>query len=233
MKDMELTYDRVLGGLFSLANPIKKTIIKTKCEVHKFINVQSIEILKNDEYFKEKSFFNHYIEDINNGAVWTDQDFKSSNHFYDPSKKKGMYGRKSAMDVGVEYYNKALDLWREDQDSESLFYLGSALHIIQDMTVPQHINIRLLDNHRQYENYIKKTYRYMDTFRVDRGVHIMDRYEDYVEFNARVSKRIYKKHKNIKDSDERYYSFAKCGLPLAERTTAGAMILFYKEIHEI
>lgn len=233
MKDIELTYDKVLARLFSLANPIKKKIIQTKCEVHKFINIQSIKIIKNDKYFKERFFFNHYIEDINKGAVWTDQDFKSSNHFYDPSKHKGMYGRKSAMDVGVEYYQKALELWKEERDSESLFFFGAALHIIQDMTVPQHINIRLLDNHRQYENFIKKTYKYMDVFKVDRGTHIMNCYKDYIEFNARVSKRIYKKHKHIKDSDERYYSFAKCGLPLAQRTTAGVMILFYKDIHGI
>ena len=232
MQEFELTYDKLLGRLFSLVNPIKKTIIKTKCEVHKFINVHGLKILKNDKYFKERSFFSHYIEDINNGAIWTDQDFKSSNHFYDSSKNRGMYGRKSAMDVGVEYYEKAIDLWKEDKDSQSMFYFGAALHIIQDMTVPQHINIRLLDHHRQYENYIKKTYRYMDIFRVDSGAHLLKSYKDYIEFNARVSKRIYKKFKHIKDSDERYYSLAKCGLPLAERTTAGAMVIFYKEINK-
>ena len=31
MKGMELTYDKFLAKVFSLANPIKKTIIKTKC----------------------------------------------------------------------------------------------------------------------------------------------------------------------------------------------------------
>ena len=125
MQEFELTYDKLLGRLFSLINPIKKTIIKTKCEVHKFINIHSLKILKHDKYFKEQSFFSHYIEDINNGAVWTDQDFKSSNHFYDPSKNRGMYGRKSAMDVGVEYYKKAIKLWKEDKDSQSMFYFGA------------------------------------------------------------------------------------------------------------
>lgn len=232
MKGMELTYDKFLAKVFSLANPIKKTIIKTKCEVHMFINVQSLKILKNDKYAKERYFFKHYIDNINEGAVWTDQDFKSSNHFYDPSKGRGLYGRKSALDIGQEYYDRAIELWKQAKDRESLFYFGAALHIIQDMTVPQHINIRLLDNHRQYENYIKKTYGYMDVFTVDKDVHLMDSYRDYIDFNASLSKKIYYKYKDIKDADERYYSFAKCGLPLAQRTTAGAMIMFYKAIHK-
>lgn len=231
MKYIESTYNRFLGRLFNLINPIKKKIIKTKCEVHKSININSLEILRNDGYFKESFFFSNYIDSINEGAVWTDQDFKSSNHFYDPSIKKGMYGRKHALDVGMEYYEKAINLWHKDTHDESLFYLGAALHIIQDMTVPQHINIRLLDNHRQYENFIKRTYRYIDVFKVDQGTHILDSYKDYVVFNARVSKKIYKRFKDIQDSSERHYSFAKCGLPLAKRTTAGAMVLFYREIH--
>ncbi|MGO1469449.1 MAG: zinc dependent phospholipase C family protein [Tissierella sp.] len=233
MKDMELTYNKFLAKIFNFLNPIKKTIIKTKCEVHKFINVQGLEILKNDKYFKEYSFFSQYIDSMNEGAVWTDQDFKSSHHFYDPSKNRGMYGRKSALDVGLGYYEKAVTLWNDDKDKESLFYLGAALHIIQDMTVPQHINIRLLDKHRQYENYIKRTYRYIDIFKVDKGINIKNSYEDYIDFNAWASKKIYKKYKDIKDSDKRYYLFAKFGLPLAERTTAGAMLLFYREINAL
>jgi phospholipase C len=124
---------------------------------------------KNDGYAEEYVFFSSYISDIGQGAVWADQDFKSSNHFYNPYKRKGLYGRKSAMDLGVEYYNKSIKLWKRGQFNQSLFYLGAALHIVQDMTIPQHANIRLLDNHRQYETFVKRTYQHVRDFQVGKG----------------------------------------------------------------
>lgn len=175
-------------------------------------------------------FFKSYIQDINEGAVWADQDFKSSNHFYNPYKKRGLYGRKNAMDLGVDYYSKATELWTKGEFNKSLFYLGAALHIIQDMTIPQHANIRLLDNHHQYEVYVNRTYDYINAFQVNKGACLLDSIEDYIRFNARTAIKIYKKFKLISNDEERFYQVAKCGLPLAKRTTAGAMIMFHNDI---
>jgi phospholipase C len=179
---------------------------------------------------KEYNFFNYYISDINKGAVWADQDFKSTNHFYNPYKKKGLYGRKNAMDLGVDYYLKAINLWEGSKFNKSMFYLGAALHITQDMTIPQHANIRLLDNHRQYENYVKYTFKKLDDFNVEKGAYLLDSIENYIKFNARVALKIYKKFKSIQNDEERFFRVTKCSLPLAKRTTAGAMIMFYKDI---
>lgn len=230
MNRFEATYDRVLKTVFSAANPIKKTLIRTQCQVHKFINIHALNILRNDEYFSEYYFLSNYIDKINEGAVWADQDFKSSNHFYNPYKKRGMFGRRSAMDLAIEYYYDALGLWKSGELNDSIFYLGAALHILQDMTVPQHANIRLLDNHRQYENYIKRTYQYMEDFQVNKGAYILNSIEDYIRFNTRVAIRIYKKFKYLPHVEDRFYRIARCGLPLAQKTTAGAMVLFYKDM---
>ena len=178
----------------------------------------------------EYIFFNRYILDINKGTVWADQDFKSSNHFYNPHKKKGLYGRKTALDLGINYYSQALSLWQNGEFNKSLFYLGAVLHIIQDMTIPQHANIRLLDNHRQYESYVKRTYEYLEDFQVKNGAYLLDTIEDYISFNARVAIKIYKKFNNISDNEKRFYRISKCALPLAKRTTAGAMIMFYNDV---
>lgn len=230
MDRFEGTYDKMLEKILIMANPIKKSLMQTKCLVHKSINYKSMEILKNDMYWNEYYFFARYLDDINEGAVWADQDFKSTNHFYNPYKKRGLYGRRSAMDLGIDYYKRGLELWKNKSYNESMFYLGAYLHIIQDMTIPQHANIRLLDNHRQYETYVKKTYNYVQDFEVKKGVYLLDKGEDYIRFNARVILRVYKKFKSIKDEKERFYRIAKCGLPLAKRTTAGAMVLFYKDL---
>lgn len=227
---LESNYDNLLKTVFKLVNPIKKNIIKTHCLVHKHINISALRILKNDKYYDEFNFFYSFIDDLNEGAVWADQDFKSSNHFFNPYERKGMFGRKNALELGQEYYDKSIDLWVKGDFNKSIFYFGAALHIIQDMTVPQHANIKLLDDHRQYETFIKKTYRYMDIFRVDRGTYILESYEHYVRFNARVALKIYKRFKKIDEEEERFYKIAKCGLPLAKRTTAGAMVTFYNHI---
>lgn len=219
----------MLKTVFGIANPVKKVIIKTQCEVHKFINVQAVSLLKNEGYIKEHAFFAEYIAEINDGAVWADQDFKSTSHFYNPYKKKGLYGRKNAMQLGTEYYTKAIQLWKSGDKEKSMFYLGAALHIMHDMTIPQHANIRLLDNHKQYETYVKRTYQHILDFRAENRVYLLDTIEEYIKFNARVAMKVHKRFKNIMDDEERYYRVTRCALPLSERTSAGAMVMFYRD----
>ena len=227
---IESTYNCILKIIFGVANPIKKSIIKTQCKVHKSINIDALKIIRNDKYLKEYNFFSGYIFDINEGTVWADQDFKSSKHFYNPYKKRGLYGRKSAMDLGVVYYSQALSLWENGKFNNSLFYFGAALHLIQDMTIPQHANIRLLDDHHQYETYVKGTYEYLEDFQVEKGAYLLDSIQNYIRFNARVAIKIYKNFNMISDDKEKFYLITKCALPLAKRTTAGAMIMFYDDI---
>jgi phospholipase C len=227
---LEKTYSKALNFSFKALNPIKKKIIHTHCRVHKFINVQGVKILKSNNYLGEYNFFMSYITHINKGSVWADQDFKSNGHFYNPYKKKGLYGGKNAMNLAKNYYNKSLKLWAMGSFNKSLFYLGACIHIIQDMTIPQHANIKLLDNHRQYENFVKKTYTYMNEFKCNKNPILLNSIDKYVRFNGRIALRTYKKYKNIKYDNERFYKISKISLPIAQRTTAGCMILFYNEI---
>lgn len=229
---VENAYGNFLRVSFAVLNPFKKAIIKTQCKVHKFINIHALEILKKDGYMVEYQFFSNNIIKINEGAVWADQDFKSSQHFYDPYTKKGLYGRKNACHLGKEYYQKSIKLWKKGAFDAALFYFGAAVHIIQDMTIPQHANVRLLDNHRQYETFVKRTYKYVQDFKVNQGAILLNSMEEYIVFNTKIAKKIYKKFKGIKEDEERYYRVTKCSLPLAERTTAGCMRLFYKDIFE-
>lgn len=98
------------------------------------------------------------------------------------------------------------------------------------MTIPQHANIRLLDDHHQYETFVKRTYNYIEDFKVENGAYLLNSIESYIKFNARIAIKIHKRYKRIKDDEERYYYLTKCSLPLAMRTTAGAMVMFYKNV---
>lgn len=88
MNKIEISYHKFLKSAFWILNPFKKIIIKTECQVHTHINKHALTILKNDKYLAEYNFFSNAIDEIDKGAVWADQDFRSSNHFYHPYKKK-------------------------------------------------------------------------------------------------------------------------------------------------
>ena len=230
MNIVESIYGNVTNYTFAVLNPLKKFIIQTHCEVHKSINYQALIILENDYYINEHEFFNNFIMDINEGAVWADQDFKSSNHFYNPRTDKGLYGRSNAMDSAVKYYKKCLHLIKIGDYHRGMFYFGAILHLIQDMTIPQHANIRLLDDHKQYENFIKSSYLHIKEFKAETGAYKLNSLEKYIKFNARAAMKIYSKYNKIKDDEKRFHKIAACTLPLAERTTAGFMVLFFSRL---
>ena len=232
MKILEKSYDYFVSALLGVSNPIKRSVVNTHCDVHKFINHLALPILMNDKYEKEYNFFISFMEDINKGAVWADQDFKSTHHFYHPYRKKGLYGRKNAMILARDYYARALTLWDKGAFNKSLFYFGAVLHLIHDMSIPQHANIKLLDSHRQYETFVKRSYQYVKEFQAKQGAYVMDSVEEYIKFNGRIALKIYKRYRTIADEEERFYFITKCNLPLSQRTTAGAMVMFYSDIFE-
>lgn len=228
MDRIETIYNRFLSGLFTLANPIKKSVKITECKVHICINYYALETILNDSKLGQYNIFNTYIDSINEGAVWADQDFRSSNHFYNPYKKKGLFGRRSAMDLGLEYYSDAIKLWPTNRN-KAMFKLGAAAHIVQDMTVPQHANIRLLDDHHQYESFVKKNYMYFRVYNESLKPYILDSISDYVRFNSRLALKVHRKFKTIREDDCRFLRITKCSIPLSIRTTAGLFILYYNE----
>lgn len=222
-------YGTALRVTFAVLNPLKKKVIKTQCEVHKYLNIQAINILINEKRYDEYEFYNHYINDINEGAVWADQDFKSSNHFFNPYTDKGLYGRNNALDLASNYFNKALKSIHQGNTNDGMFYAGATMHLIQDMTIPQHANVRLLDDHRQYEKYIIRTYKYVQEYKAEKGSYQLKSLENYMKFNGRIAMKVYKHYKYIKNDEDRFKKIACCTLPLAERTTAGFMLYFFQK----
>lgn len=226
---LEKIYGKMFYYFLYSINPIKKQIIDTPCSIHKFINLQSLEIIKNDKYTDAFNFFSDNLISINEGVVWADQDFKSSGHFYNPYIERGLYGNRNALSLAREYYNNTLENWKNSSIQESMFYLGATVHIIQDMTIPQHANIRLLDNHRQYENFVRRNYNNYDDFLAKEGGYYLDDIDEFVIFNSRNAINIYNKLRDIKDENERFYKLTKYILPMAQRTSAGCLMRFYKD----
>ncbi|WP_061332154.1 zinc dependent phospholipase C family protein, partial [Clostridium botulinum] len=174
-----------------------------------------------------------YISDINEGAVWADQDLKSSNHFYNPYKNKGLYGNSDAKQECISYYTRALNEYFHGNIKNSMFYLGATCHLIQDLTVPQHANVHLLNSHRSYEKWVIRTHILHDEFKIEEGGIYFNSLKQYIDFNSKEAISIYRKHSHVKNRHIRFHIITSMVLTMAQATTAGLMFKFYKDIQEI
>lgn len=230
-KKFENTYGKTVRGIFLVINPVKKKIIKTTCVIHKYINSLAIEILKNKKLEKQYRFFSDNIDEINKGTVWADQDFKSTNHFFDFEKGRGLYGFSNAVVESQKYYNMSICYLKAGDKRKSLFYFGAACHIIQDSTVPQHVNNRLLKKHRNFEMWIIQKflsgYRFMKADELIRS----DSMKDYIRKNAVVANKVYNKYAKVRDKESRYLTISNYIIYQAQMSTAGLMMDYY-EIYE-
>lgn len=230
-KRIENVYGNVLTNTFKVVNPIKKTIINTDCEVHIFIQLNALEILKNEGYYREYIFFKTYISQINKGLVWADQDFKCYHHFYNPKEERGKFGYdENALTVATKYYNKAKKFFDLNKFDLSLFYFGVACHIIQDLTVPQHAKGKLLDNHRQFEVYIKNRYKNMPRLIANSGAIKLSSVKEYVNYNANHAIHYDQMYARISSSTNKFYMLSIKCLPLAQKSSAGFMLMFFRDI---
>jgi phospholipase C len=233
MEAIEKSYSFVFKNLLRAVNPIKKRIMKAECKVHKFINNQSILILQNDGHKKAYELMSSYINDINAGVVWADQDLKSSDHFYNPNKDKGLYGNSNARNECMLYYTKALNRYFYGDIRNAMFYLGAACHLIQDLTVPQHANVMLLNNHRSYEKWVISVHKHHDDFKVsDSGIYL-DSLNHYINLNSSKAINTYKLYSKEKNQQLRFFKITSIGLTMAQRTTAGLMLKFCRDIEKI
>jgi len=232
MSVIERAYGKTFKTILWAVNPLKKIFKKTLCEVHVFINEQAVEILRNDGFQEAYEFYTLNKGCLHDGAVWADQDFKSREHFYNPYTHKGLYGCKSSKQRFRKYYGCALVHWDCGDKDKAMFYLGAAVHLIQDSTIPQHGSVNLLKSHRKYEQWIHKVHDdFLHYSSAEGGIYYDSAYK-YIESNAKEAIAAYRKYSIIKDPSEKFFRIANSTFPLAQKTTAGCLMNFYKEINE-
>ena len=228
---IESAYATALSSTFKIAAPIKRSIIKTDCEVHIFIQQQALNILKINGYENEYNFFMKYIYQINQGLVWADQDFKCYHHFYNPKVQRGKFGYKeNAMTLSASYYRRALEHLRLGNYKRSMFYFGAACHIVQDLTIPQHAKGKLLDNHRSFELYVRANYKNNNKFKTEEQAIYFNKIEDYIDYNSRIALKLDYMYRNITNLTTKFYLTAIKAITLSQRTTAGCLIMFYNDM---
>lgn len=233
MEALERVYSYVFKKILKTINPVKKRIMKAECIVHKFINIQSLVILKNDGNVEAYKLMKPYINDINAGVVWADQDLKSSNHFYNPHRDEGLYGNSDAKKECISYYIRALNEYFHGNIKGSMFYLGATCHLIQDLTVPQHANVHLLNDHKSYENWVIRTHRTYNEFKIEKGGIYFNSLKHYIDFNSKKAINVYRKYSCVPNKQVRFRMITSNVLTMAQATTAGLMFKFYKDIQRV
>ncbi|TCT16806.1 phospholipase C [Natranaerovirga pectinivora] len=226
---VEELYGILTNFIFRCLNPFKKIMIKTEAKVHKFNNKQAVLILKENGFTQEYYLFKYYLLYINNGSLWADLDFKSSSHFYSPFINKGLFGQPNSRRTANKYYDKAKKAWKKQNFEKAMFYLGACTHIIQDLTVPQHVVVKLLDDHRPYENYVKFTYKNVAEYKTIKEPIILSNVDNYLNFNALKAIKSYKKYRHL-GKRSKFHMWSIHNLPLAQRTTAGCFITFLEDV---
>ena len=131
MKTLESSYDSILNLVFGALNPVKRSVINTHCNVHKFINILALTILANDGFEREYNFRQLY-RGYQQRCGMGDQDFKHS-PFLSPYMKKGLYGRKKRWIWQISI-TQCSHFWDEG-DNKSAFFFGAVLHHTY-MTIP-------------------------------------------------------------------------------------------------
>ncbi len=225
---MERAFGKAVSVFFKVANPFKKLAFKTSCLMHRYINIKAVHILENEGYFEAADFYRDQIRALNEGATWIDQDFKSINHFYHYEKKKGLYGFSDTLTEVMKYRNKMMTYAREGNLTRAMFYTGVILHLVQDMTVPQHINNRLLDAHRDYEQWILRHSWDSVDYTEKKGILRYPRFEMYVTENAIKANEVFEDYRDIGDQDEAFYYISTKLVALAQWSTAGLLLDFYE-----
>lgn len=224
----EETYGKALGGMLAAINPVKKVVAKTHCTVHKFINIQAIEILKNEGYDEESEFFKKNISKFNAGVQFADQDFKSINHFYHYKNGDGLYGFSNALTEFNNYYALSQNALKMKNIETSMFYLGAAVHLVHDTTVPQHVNNKLLSSHRNFELWVIRNFMQDFAYKSNEGIIFEKNIQNYIKHNAIYANDVYRANNLIIDRDEKYSKVSIKTIVRAEQSTAGLLLDFYK-----
>lgn len=125
------------------------------CFTHKFCNMQTVALLQQFSDKRTAAMVQKNMEYIQNGVVWADLNFKNIMHFYDPFKNKGLWKFSPAV-VSFEFYlDKAERFLKKRNMDKSFFYLGAAIHLLQDMSVPHHVSGDLFNGHKKFEEWVQ------------------------------------------------------------------------------
>lgn len=198
---------------------------------HDFCNKQAIEILKNDGFRREAVLLEQYLNDINAGVAWADQNWAYTSHYYNPFTGRGLRGWSTALESCTRFFWKAESCLSDSFWEKAFFYLGAAAHLVQDLCVPYHARNIILCGHQQYERWVAKRAKNYSVF--SGGIYNEAYREpgDWVAANARISHNYINEVKSPSTSG--YHLATVQLLARTQRSTAGFFYYFLSNFQKM
>lgn len=190
---------------------------------HEFLNRQAITILHNDGLENYSCFLKHFLPELNAGVYWADKGWKNTSHYYEPMTGKGLWQFATALDVFSSYYEMALKNASQNDFAQSVFFLGAAAHLLQDVCVPHHARAKLFAGHKEYENWVKINHTEFASER--QGIYIATATPYELLINNAAAAADYLEWVT-EENHTRFHTVTDCLLPHAQRSTAGLFACF-------
>lgn len=195
---------------------------------HEFCNNQALVILRHEGQTDCADFFQKYAQELNAGVYWADTGWKNKSHYFIPATGAGLWRFRSAVDEFEIYFHKATQAARSGDWRSAVFYLGAAIHLVQDACVPHHARGKLFDGHKEYEEWAQTHFAYFKTEDKVMDVHY-NKFATWLVKNASISADMLKMVDH-KATEESYFQATAILLPQAQRSTAGIIAQFYHSI---
>jgi len=216
--------------MLAAASPLQQVLDKPGF-THEFCNRQALAILRNDGLEKYSDILASFEEELNLGVYWADKDWKNVNHYFEPHTRKGLWNFNNAIDTFEMHYQYSMQYLRQHDVKKSIFYLGAAAHLLQDLCVPHHARAKLLYGHKAYEQWAQA--RCMDYKTATGGLYNeISSPKNLVIKNAEAAADFFDWVRY--EGDAIFYGKVTSNLlPLAQRSTAGLFLSFAQELSRV
>lgn len=220
----------MLRLLLTAAAPLQGLIAPISA-THGFINRQAMAILAADGYMEEAAWLLRQINALCEGGDWADSGWKNVGHMYDPQTGRGFKGWPSAPQMLRTYWEQARRYQAEGDEATAAFYLGAAVHIVQDLCVPHHAAATLWHGHREFELWAA---RYRHRFAVHTGglYNLARTPEGWVMANADYTRNNWSHCLTTTLARPLLHAAVGDLLPRAQRSTAGFIAYFCRRPSE-
>lgn len=218
-------------ALSSMAGPVSAY----QASEHRELVAKSLFVLNGDNrtylskiFHAEDPSGKELIDWFQEGVYDTDRLDLARNHYYNPLTGKGLT-EYSSKELCQDLYDNAVADWGVGDYGTSIYYLGRAVHMVMDSTVPHHGHNDPLNGHAEFETWLAA---HADRYAVtsgglyDHGINA----SDYVHNNAVAVYDHYADIRSSNASDASYANVASLIEPLALRSTAGFVAMFFNDV---
>jgi phospholipase C len=211
-------------------NPAWQQIDSSYCVTHQYCNDQALGILQKNGFIKEAMLLAAYYQQLQNGVIWADLNWKNIHHFLHPTTRRGFWHFSNAACDYQQFFSMAIKHIRQGCIESSIFYLGAAAHLVQDMCVPHHAKCQLFDGHKKYELWVEKN---LPNFSFTQNVEIAGTNPSGILVkNAATALELYP-YVNAEAEIEQYKQATAILLPLTNQSTANLFCYFFARVKKI